>query len=114
MPLDCFCNTEEKLAANGMYWLASMLFQVGYIYSALQKAGPSGYVKNMSIYPCSAARQNKSKTEQVCFVPRGGQKTTDTGQSGAGATVQNPRVSQNDSIEISMRCVSHTHTCNSL
>lgn len=81
MPLDCFCNTEEKLAANGMYWLASTLFQVGYIYSALQTAGPSGYVKNMSIYPCSAARQNKSKTEQVCFVPRGGQKTTDTGQS---------------------------------
>lgn len=35
MPLDCFCNIEEKLAANGMYWLPSMLFQVGYIYTAL-------------------------------------------------------------------------------
>jgi len=35
MPLDCFCNIEEKLAANGIYWLASTLFQVGYIYTAL-------------------------------------------------------------------------------
>lgn len=35
MPLNCFCNIEEKLAAKGIYWLASMLFQVGYIYTAL-------------------------------------------------------------------------------
>lgn len=35
MPLDYFCNIKEKLAGNGIFWLASILFQVGYIYATL-------------------------------------------------------------------------------
>lgn len=104
MPPDCFCNIEGKLAANGIYWLVSMLLQVGYIYTALQRAGPSGYVETMSIYLCSAARVS-SKREQVGFGPRGGQKTTDTRQSESRGHSAKKRGSQNGSVNISVRCV---------
>lgn len=113
MPLDCFCNIEEKLAANGIHWLASTPFQVGYIYTAPQKAGPSGYVETMSIYLCSAARVS-SKRGGVGFVPRGGQKTTATRQAESRGHGTKQRVSQNDSVNTAVRRVPHTHTCESL